>query len=79
MARLDKEKQMEQEPKRMKFAKNELEKLGFVILYEDNTKLKFNFKGETITLFVYSGWHTGKSIKDGRGIDNLLKQLKHEK
>jgi len=31
--------------------------------------------GSTINFFPYSGWHSGKSIEDGRGFKNLLKQL----
>ena len=36
------------------------------------------FDNEKVKFFPYSGWHTGKSIKDGRGIENLLKQLKKQ-
>lgn len=75
MARLDKDRQYELEPKRISFAVEQLAKLGIEIDYEDDTKIKFMYKGEVVTLFPYSGWHTGKSIKDGRGLNNLLKQL----
>jgi hypothetical protein len=34
------------------------------------------FKNELVKFFPYSGWHTGKSIVDGRGIKKLLAQLK---
>jgi len=74
--RLDKERQAELEPERLSFAKNAIYNLGYMINYEDSTKIKFEFKGETITLFAYSGWHTGKSIKDGRGIEKLINQIK---
>ena len=49
--------------------------LGFVIEYEDETSLKFHYLGNLITLFPYSGWFSGKGIKDGRGLKNLLGQI----
>lgn len=76
MARLNIERQKELEPKRFEYAKAELNKLGYVLTFEDATRLEFIFKGEKIQLYPYSGWHTGKTIKDGRGIEKLLKQLK---
>lgn len=38
--------------------------------------IEFEYKGHIVKYFPYSGWATGKTIKDGRGLDNLLKQLK---
>jgi len=76
MSRLNTDRQQELEPIRIQFAKESIDKLGYAIIYEDKTKIQFKFKGETITLFPYSGWHTGKSIADGRGIEKLLKQIK---
>lgn len=70
------ERQKELEPYRIRQAIDEIEHLGYEIEYNDETKIKFTFKDETITFFHYSGWHTGKSIKDGRGIANLLKQIR---
>lgn len=78
MARLNTERQHELEPRRIQYAKEAIDKLGYVITYEDKTKLQFEFKGETVTLFPYSGWHSGKSIKDGRGIEKLIEQIKIE-
>lgn len=75
MARLNVEKQKQLEPKRIEFAKTELEKLGLKIIETDSTKIQFEFKSNVITLYPYSGWHTGKGIKDGRGLQNLLKQI----
>jgi hypothetical protein len=76
MARLDIERQHKILPKRMQYAIEQIEKLGYVIHFKDDTRISFMFKEKQVTLFPYSGWHTGKSIKDGRGIDLLLKQLK---
>lgn len=75
MGRLNKEREAELQPKRIEFAKAELERKNVEITFEDETKLEFIFKGAKITFFPYSGWFSGKGIKDGRGINNLLKQL----
>lgn len=74
--RLNQDLQKELEPKRLEYAKSEIAKLGYEITFEDSTRIEFVFKGEVVKLFPYSGWHTGKSIVDGRGIAKLLKQLK---
>lgn len=76
--RLDTERQAELEPKRLEYAKNSLIMMGFHICYEDKTRLEFVYKGDIIKFYPYSGWHTGKSIKDGRGLQNLLSQLKED-
>jgi hypothetical protein len=75
MSRLDLDRQIELEPKRLAFAKRIIEHLGYAISQETKTTLRFEFKGEIVTLYPYSGWHTGKSIKDGRGLQKLLDQL----
>lgn len=76
MARQDTDRQAELEPQRKEYAFEQINKAGYEILTSDNTKLTFEFKGATVTLFFYSGWHTGKTIQDGRGIQKLLKQIK---
>jgi len=70
------EKQAEQEPKRMKYAVEQLKSLGFEVQTFGETRIEFEHKGEIVRHFPYTGWHTGRSIKDGRGIIHLLKQLK---
>jgi len=74
--RLDQEREKELQPERMSYAIEQIEKLGYPVVHADGTKIKFFFNDEPVTLFPYSGWHTGKSIKDGRGLQNLLNQLK---
>lgn len=74
--RQDKEREAELQPKRIDFAKKSIEDLGYEIVIEKKTSLTFQYKGEFVTIFPYSGWHTGKSIKDGRGLQKLLNQLK---
>lgn len=74
--RLDQEKEAELSPKRMEYAFTKINNAGYDILHSDSTKLIFEFNGHQVTLFPYSGWHTGKSITDGRGLQKLLKQIK---
>lgn len=76
MGRIDKERQEELEPKRMAFAVNAITFLGYEIQHQDKTKLQFEFNGSTVTFYPYSGWHTGKTINDGRGIEKLINQIK---
>lgn len=73
--RLNKEREKELQPKRIEFAKQQIEKKGMSISFESTTELRFLYKGFEITFFPYSGWASGKTINDGRGLDNLLKQL----
>ena len=78
MARLNYERQKQLEPSRVEYAKCKIENLGYPIIEQSNTYLKFEYKGNVITLFPYSGWFTGKGIKDGRGINKLIKQIKQK-
>lgn len=75
MARLDQDRQAKLEPERMFHAKEQLFELEIDVHYESECELRFMFNGSEIKFFPYSGWHTGKTIKDGRGLKNLLKQL----
>lgn len=76
MARQNIDRQKELEPKRMQYAKERIEALGYDVTEMGLTKLVFKYKDRIVNLFPYSGWHAGATIKDGRGIDNLLKQIK---
>lgn len=73
--RLDQEREKQLTPKRVAFAVNALECLGYKPVVQNNNTITFDYKGGKVTLYPYSGWHTGKTIKDGRGIEKLLKQL----
>lgn len=73
--RLDKDREAELQPKRMEYACERLSALGFKYI-ADNTKICFQYNGHQVTFYPYSGWHTGKSIIDGRGLNRLLSQLK---
>jgi hypothetical protein len=74
--RLNKERQEKLEPLRMQIAIEKLGELGFDIIYKDNTSIKFEFKKKVVTYFPYSGWASGATINDGRGLENLLEQLR---
>jgi len=76
MGRLNIERQNALEPKRLQHAKREIEKLGYKIVSETETELRFEYMGHIVYYFPYSGWHSGSSIKDGRGLSKLLSQLK---
>jgi hypothetical protein len=75
MARLDIERQLELEPKRMAYAKHQIEAKGYKVTEVSNSKLIFEFMGHYVYFFPYSGWHSGSTIKDGRGLKKLLRQI----
>jgi len=74
--RLDQVREKQLTPKRIDYAKEKLGELGINVEYEDSLELRFQFEGNTIKLWPYSGWFSGKGLKDGRGINKLLRQLK---
>lgn len=76
MARLNIERQIELEPKRMDYAKKEIEKKGYKVTVIGKTKLQFETSpGHIVNFFPYSGWASGSDIKDGRGLKKLLRQI----
>lgn len=76
MARLDKKRQEALEPLRINKALEEIKKLDLKIVYHNSTQIIFYLNMEKITFFPYSGWFSGKGLKDGRGLNNLLTQLR---
>lgn len=76
--RLDQEREKRLEPKRIAYAHERLTTLTEVDILETTDKrIIFKFKGHKVTLYPYSGYFNGKSVKPGRGIDYLLQQLKN--
>lgn len=73
---ISKEEKRKITEQRKEYAIIELEKLGYELTYEDDDEINISYKGKTVSIFPYSGWFQGKSVKKGRGIKNLLKQLK---
>lgn len=51
--------------------------MGYNVEQPDPRTLRFMHKGSPVTLYPYTGWFTGKTVTDGRGIHNLIRQLKH--
>ena len=78
MARLDQERQERLEPQRVKGCKDKLESLGYEVRQIAGDLLEFTYKGNNIKFWPYSGWHSGKGIKDGRGFSNLLRQIERD-
>jgi len=72
---IDKDKRSELEPTRMEYAISKLTELGYEVTHETDSWLTITFKGWPVKLFPYTGWFTGKTVTDGRGIQNLLKQI----
>ena len=76
MARLDLERQNTLQPIRMEIAKKEIEKKGYKVIQVSETKLQFeHYMGKIVNFFPYSGWASGSSIKDCRGLKKLLRQI----
>ena len=78
MARLNIERQIELEPLRMKYAKEQISALGYEVSEHNWNELRFSHKGKIVKFFPYSGWATGATIKDGRVLRKLLNQINHQ-
>lgn len=76
MTRLNIDRQLELEPKRMEYAKRVISDLGYNVSEFNGNELRFLHNGKTVKFFPYSGWATGATIKDGRGLRKLINQLK---
>ena len=74
-SRLDQEREAELQPIRMETCRGKLESMGFIVESNGTDKLTFKYNGNTIQLFPYSGWFSGKGLQQGRGFNNLLKQM----
>lgn len=74
--RLNQEREEHLQPKRVEAAVEVLTDLGYNVVVIDGKELQFEYKGNMVKFWPYSGWHSGKGIKDGRGLIKLLNQLK---
>ncbi len=79
MARLNIERQQLLEPERMAFARKQIERFGYDVEQIGTTTLRFVFRGSPVLVYPYSGWFTGRTVTDGRGIGKLLHQLEQKK
>lgn len=50
--------------------------LNIDVISTYNNIIKFWHQNSIVIYYVKKQWATGKSINDGRGFENLLKQLK---
>ena len=73
--RLDIERQHRLEPRRMDYCERTLTNMGFDVVRVNSTELNFMHRGSLVRLWPYSGWHTGKTVRDGRGFAHLREQL----
>lgn len=73
--RLNQKREKELEPKRVTYAREKLEALGYKVQVFGGKRIEFEHEGSKVQMWPYSGWHSGSTITDGRGIKNLLKQL----
>lgn len=60
---------------RMAYALDQLNEKGIDVHYQDESEIRFMWNGSEVKFYPYKGWHTGKTIKDGRGLKKLLDQL----
>ena len=75
MARLNQKRQTALEPERLEHAVKALAKKGITAIVQNDTTITFMHKSKIVYFYPYSGWATGSTINDGRGLENLLKQL----
>lgn len=73
--RLDKERQKVLEPLRVETAILAIRVKGYDPVKVGDNEIRFEFNGNVIRFYPYTGWATGKGIKDARGLKNLLKQI----
>lgn len=75
---LRKERRANKEGGRIDYAIKQITGIGYAVAMEGNNAISFTFKGERVMVYPYTGWFTGKTVKDRRGINNLLKQIKQK-
>lgn len=77
VSQMSKIKRAKLQPERMRRAVKEIQRLGYEV-EESESCCRFVFNGYYVTYYPYTGWANGKSIKDGRGLKTLLRQLNGE-
>lgn len=65
------------EADRIRYARKALESLGYEVTEASAACLTFEYRGHMVRLYPYTGWFCGKSVKDGRGLNRLIKQLRN--
>jgi hypothetical protein len=74
--RLNQEREKKLQPIRIQNSIEALKQKGITELVNDETGISFLYMDNAISFWPYSGWFSGKGIKQGRGLKKLLKQLK---
>lgn len=60
----------------IKIAIEKLEEMGYDPIVVSDTEINItHFLGTNIKYWPENGWHSGKNIEDGRGLEHLLNQL----
>ena len=72
------EKRAKKESRIIVSAIKKIESLGYKCI-DRGDNITFKYKGSNIVYWPYSGWASGKTIKDGRGLNKLVKQLEANK
>ena len=70
-----KAKRAELLPERMAHAKKKLGMAGIQFSCPDDLTIMFRHNCETVRFYPFTGWFTGKSVQDGRGLQNLLRPV----
>lgn len=63
------------QPRLMKEWQEALEDIGIDVHVLSDSTLVIQHKGKKVNVFPYTGWFTGKTVEDGRGLKKLLAQL----
>lgn len=71
VAKLAKEKE------RLVYAANKITELGYSCKWDEQSKcILLVFRSNVVRFYPYTGWFSGVTVTDGRGLNNLLKQIK---
>lgn len=54
----------------------ELIEMGYDVCEANYKRVVFWYKDNLITFWIKKQWASGKGVQDGRGIENLFKQIK---
>lgn len=60
----------------MEYARNQITALGYPVTEVKRHTLQFTFRGSPVTLYPYSGWFTGSTVTDGRGIELIRRTVR---
>lgn len=73
--RLNQEREKRLQPKRIQTAIEKISSVGFEVYDVTDKSLCFDYNGSKVIFWPYSGWASGKTINDGRGLNKLMKQI----